>query len=828
MATKEDLLRKRRVFHLLAEALEHPTEERAAFLDQACGDDKELRRELDTLLNAEPPEDNDQDLLAQPAWSVHAKDEGIGRSIGHYRLVRLLDRGGMGTVYLAERKDFEQQVALKLIRRGLDLDEVLVRRFHNERQILAHLEHPHIARLLDGGTTGDRLPYFVMEYVEGESIDQYCRHRDLSIEDRLSLFRKVCAAVQFAHQNLVIHRDLKPGNILITSDGEPKLLDFGIAKLLDGGGPRGDATQDTSRGGAITTSGQGPMTPRYASPEQIKNGPITTASDVYSLGVLLYELLTGLDPYDVDTERSDELARAICDVPPAKPSTAVRRRAAPRRATTTATTTTTPTTVTATTTALPREKLSRRLAGDLDSIVLKALRKEPQARYGSADQLSADLQRYLRGLPVEARVGSFAYRARRFVRRHRLPLAVITAFVLLMAGSVLVSTVLWRQAVAQTVQAEHERQRTQQAYDVLTDLFKAADPDEAAGRDLTAFEILERGKAKLIEDDLEPKLEMEVAGILGHIHFNLGNYEEAQQLMEMALASARIHRPGDHPQTAKWLQNLAAVYYALGDYSEAERQFRGALAMRRRLNQPPEDLFRNQNNLASVLLKQGKLEEAQAIFREVLDQRIELYEPKYGWADLDIATSRRSLGAVYFAQGNYQDAAEQLRQSLQARREKYAPEHSKIASVLDLLGQVQTAAGEPEEARALLQEALTIRLKLYAPNHLKVAETQLHLAELLAETQPNISKELILKALETFHQRSPKGIETAEAESLLGALLLAQGHFEEAEPHLRRGHRNLETLRGPDHPRTLRARESLEALNTAAGHQHTVIDPTGD
>jgi len=790
---KQSIGQKRQVFKLFAQACELPVEERTIFLDQACGDDAALRRQLESLLASDHHAAAGPGLLERPAFDIHAEDAMIGRSIGHYRLVKLLDRGGMGAVYLAERQDFEQQVALKLIRRGLDLDEVLVRRFHNERQILASLEHPHIARLLDGGTTHDQLPYFVMEYVEGEPIDSYAKDRGLSIEERLELFRKVCSAVQFAHQNLVIHRDLKPGNILITDDGEPKLLDFGIARLLDeGGGPQG----------VITTSGQGPMTPRYASPEQIKNAPISTASDVYSLGVLLYELLTGLDPYEVDTDRSDELARAICELPPSKPSTAVRQRAPRHRAAAT---------------SLSREKLGRRLAGDLDCIVLKTLRKEPQGRYNSAEQLSADIHRYLRGLPVEARVGSFTYRARRFVERHQLALAVALAFVLLLAGSGTVSTVLWRQAVAQREQAEQESRRAQEAYRFLSDLLGTAAPDQAKGETLTALKILDRGKEKLAGEDLEPELRIEIAGTLGRLYRDLGFYDRSRELMEMALAVARDRYPHDHPEVAKCQGNLAVLLYDFENHSAAERHSREALAMRLRLGQPPAELLRIKSNLAAVLMRQGRLEEAEELYLSVLATRIELYEPEYGRDDTDIATSQRNLGTFYYARGDFDKAEFHLRKALGIRRRAWGSKHTSVASVLDPLGNVLAAAGRSAEAEAMLSEALAIRQELLDDDHLTVARSKLHLAALLAESAPDTASILLTQALETFYSADPGDSETADAESLLGVLLTNLGEYEDAEPCLLESSRRLEEVRGPHNIRTRRAQDRLLALYTAWG-----------
>jgi eukaryotic-like serine/threonine-protein kinase len=311
-----------------------------------------------------------------------------GRRIGPYRVLREIGRGGMGSVYLAARADdaFQKLVAIKIIRRGLDTDDVL-RRFRSERQILATLDDPNITRLLDGGTTDDGLPYFVMEYVEGEPIDQYCDARKLNITERLKLFQGVCAAVSYAHQNLVIHRDIKPGNVLVTKEGLPRLLDFGIAKLLAPGA------------GHRTTTMLRPLTPEFASPEQVRGELVTTASDVYSLGVRLYQLLTGRRPYRAATGTAAEIEAAICDEEPEKPSLAITRCG---KTASTLGASPSPEAVSATREGT-RDKLRRRLAGDLDNIVLLALRKEPQRRYASANQLSEDIGRHLTSLPVIAR-----------------------------------------------------------------------------------------------------------------------------------------------------------------------------------------------------------------------------------------------------------------------------------------------------------------------------------------------------------------------------------------------------------------------------------------
>jgi hypothetical protein len=384
----------RKVDEIFHQALEMPPSQRDAWVEQACGGDAELRAEVTSLLGS----DHEAVIGFVGAHVEHAVLDllesagpaAAGKHIGPYRLLRELGRGGMGTVWLAARADeqYDSEVAIKLVRPGLDTDFIL-RRFRRERQILAHLQHPHIARLFDGGTTGDRIPYLVMEYVDGAWITEYAKRQQLSVEKRLSLFLPVCSAVEYAHRAFIVHRDLKPANILVDRNGTPKLLDFGISKLLHAQPP--DETQ-----------GAGPMTPDYACPEQISGGPVTIASDIYSLGAVLYELLTGKQPHHIEQCTPLGLERAICQAPLTPPSAAVR----------------------------DSPVLSRRLAGDLDNIILRAMQKEPERRYASVEQLAADLQRHLNHLPVMARPDSPGYRAAKFVRRHRVT-TVVTGSVLL-------------------------------------------------------------------------------------------------------------------------------------------------------------------------------------------------------------------------------------------------------------------------------------------------------------------------------------------------------------------------------------------------------------
>lgn len=449
--------RWQQVRSILDRAITLPQSERSPYLDRNCADDPELRDEVESLLRSH--EEAGSVFLKNPAANLMTALEvgiisRIGSRIGVYQILGEIGHGGMGEVYRAVRADgqYEKAVAIKLVRGGYDTAGLL-QRFRHERQILASLDHPNIARLLDGGTTEDGTPYLVMELIEGERLDVYCDAHRLSISERLRLFCEICSAVHYAHQRLIIHRDLKPGNVLVTSDGIPKLLDFGIAKLID---PDSLAETTLIR----------PMTPEYASPEQIRGEPITTASDVYSLGVVLYQLLTGRSPYPGDTRSSLHMGKAICETDPAKPSSAVLKPA--------------PTSQEQLPPGTPdhlasvREgspaKLQRRLSGDLDNIVLKAMRKEPHQRYTSVEQLAEDIRRHLQGLPVIAVKGSFAYRANKFIRRNRMAIAAASLLAITLLGGIVATIRQARIARKQADIASSERARAEKRFSDVREL----------------------------------------------------------------------------------------------------------------------------------------------------------------------------------------------------------------------------------------------------------------------------------------------------------------------------------------------------------------------
>ncbi len=748
------------------------------------------------------------EVAYNPWMPLELTDSAVGERVGPYRIERLLGRGGMGRVFLAVREDdYQQKVALKLVSPDAGGEEIIAR-FYTERQILAGLQHPGIARLLDGGVSDDGWPYIVMEYVEGERIDRYCDHHQLSLRERLELFRRVCHAVQFAHQNLVVHRDIKPGNILMTAEGHPRLLDFGIAKVLDSGRP--DA--------GLTMSGLAPMTPSYASPEQIRNQPITTACDVYALGMLLYRLLTGRPAYRLEGLGFHEIVELICHQEPEKPSAAVLHDEPPwqddRPTELTeedAATVSFPgdapgKPISGGSTSAPHEsrRLSRRLAGDLDAIVAKALRKEPRDRYGSAAELSEDLRRHLVGLPVLARRGTWLYKSSKFLRRNRLGLTIL----LVIFGFAVSTTFLWRQAVEERAQAERERERAEhereraehqqtRAEDVtkfLERLFTLANPDETQGKTLTVYEILRRGKARVAEE-LAGNLETqaEIFGTLASVHGKLGLYDDAVQLRRQALNARRASSRRDRPELAKDISNLAFSLFNIGDFQSAETYFREALTMAQQLGD--DQSTKISLNLASAIERQGQHEEAEERQLRVLRFNVREHGPE----SPEVAQSLYSLGILNTNLGNLENAESFLKQALEIRSTIFDRKHTQIAELLHSLGLTRHQRGDLNQALADYEEALSIRRELFGDDHVKVAHTQKNLAALhLDRGETEVAGRLIDQALTTLRRSMPEDSSTRlDAERILGSYLLVQGRYLEAESYLTKSYRNLREIRGP-------------------------------
>ncbi|MBW8877621.1 MAG: serine/threonine protein kinase [Acidobacteria bacterium] len=753
-------------------ALETGPDERAAFVATACGGDSELRAEVESLLTYETESEG---FIEEPLFGrFTGRSQGLeaGQRVGPYRVVREIGRGGMGAVYLAVRADeeFDRRVALKLV--GLGSAAEIVRRFRAERQILAHLDHPNIAKLLDGGTAEDGRPYFVMEYVEGRPIDEHAGK--LPLRERLALFREVCAAVHFAHQNLVVHRDLKPANVLVTGDGVPKLLDFGIAKLLDPG--RTDP--------GLSELGLRPMTLQYASPEQMRGEPITTASDVYSLGVLLHVLLTGRSPYAATDDRQ-ALERAIAQGERVRPSQAVAKR-----------------------------EEARRLAGDLDILVLRAMDPEPGRRYASAEQLAADVQRYLDGLPILARKDTPGYRLSKFVHRHKAGVATATAGLLLILGFSVTVTLLWKKA-------ERERDRAEAVSGFLEHLFTVPDPSSSRGKTITAREVLDRGRQQIAgELQTAPETRAALLQTMGRVYRSLGLLEPARSLLEESLLIRR-RTPGQDPlDVAATELNLALTLQDMKKGAEAEPLIREALeTYRRRGATATPEYAAGLNNLGGLLAARGEHAGAEALFRETLSLK-----RKIPGGDIEVAQAYNNLGDVLYARGDSVAAEPYLRKGLAMRRKLLGGEpHPDVATSLNNLASLLEAKGERAEAEKLYREVLAMRRKLYDNRGQKVAQSLSNLAfVLLAEDRPaeaepfarealsitppdhpnravflrhlaaalaaqgkgREAEPLAREALAIFRAESNSRWRASDAESVLGSCLAAQGRYAEAEPLL--------------------------------------------
>ncbi len=690
--------RWREIDQVFAEALDRPLAQRLAFLDEACAGDSELREAVERLLLADEASDT---FLEQPASELLGlvPEVETGERLGPYRLLRRLGAGGMGTVYLARREDehYQQDVALKILRSGLQGTEA-VHRFLAERQILARLEHPNIARLYDGGSTPDGRPYLVMELVEGLPLDEYCDRHQLAIDQRLDLFRRICSAVQYAHQNLLVHRDLKPGNILVTEVGEPKLLDFGIAKRLE----PGSATKPD-----LTRTGSRIMTPSYASPEQVRGEAITTASDVYSLGVVLYGLLAGRTPYRVENGFAHEIERAICEAEPERPSAALFRPGEPSAEE-----------IARTRCARP-QALRRRLHGDLDNIALMALRKEPSRRYGSAAQLSRDIENHLHSLPVVARPDTLSYRTRKFVRRHRVGVSAAALVVVLLAAFI-------SSLIVQGRRIARERDKAQYSLSFLLDTFKEADPYHTKGEHLTADEILSRG-AERVSRDLSgrPDVQAALMDAIGEVERGLGRYDRAEPLLERGLALRRATFGPDSLEVAESLEHLGLLKRERSAFAEAERLLRQSLAIEKaRLGDGSLQTAKTLDELGNLLANTGKAEEAEKLHREAvrIATRVE------GAVGPTVAESLLSLSKAKLAQGNRGAAERIARQALVVESGALGKQDPRLLDVQSQVGAVLIEAGKYKEAEALLRKTLSAQREILGRQHPDVSDTLQSLA----------------------------------------------------------------------------------------------------
>jgi eukaryotic-like serine/threonine-protein kinase len=690
----------------------------------------------------------------------------MGDRIGPYRVLRTLGSGGMGEVYLAERADaqFEQQVAIKVVHGGA-LAVSMHSRLKLERQILAQLDHPNIAHLHDGGALPDGSAYIVMEYIDGEAIDVFCDLHRLDITGRLKLFQTVCAAVHYAHQNLIVHRDLKPSNILVTGAGVPKLLDFGIAKLLDDR----QASRHTL---AVTQADIRIMTPDHASPEQVRGQAITTSSDVYVLGVLLYKLLCGTGPFFISSTRLSEIERAICEKDPAPPSQMVSVGESPESKSI------------AEARGMSSKRLRRALDGDLDNIVLMAMRKEPERRYGSAEQLAGDIQRFLEGKPVIARRDTVSYRASKFVKRHWLPVsAAAAATFMIIAFSVTTYMQSVRiaaerdHAAEQRERAEHERVRAEEVSSFLVNLFKLSDPEENRGNQVTARELLDSGAKRLkagLQD--QPETKAALLSTVGAVYDSLGQYKDALPILDEALILQGSAHDGSHVGT---LLEVATARIGSGDLPDAEPPLLDALHISQsEFGAKSIQSGRTLWALGMLREQQGRFGEAKDLFIQslgilqsdsapetdisaVLDDLAKMYTTDQQWVlakqtyerALDIdrrvlgddhpRVARRLNDLAYVAQnmGDLKQAETLYRDAINRKETIYGGHHPETAITKGNYGLLLQREGRLAEAEPLLRDAVAIRLSLYGTDNYKVGYARVSLAMLLHDKGDLVASE---------------------------------------------------------------------------------------
>jgi len=790
--TPENLARLRELFKA---ALAQPREARTAFVEGACPDDPALQADLRALLQADAQADAEHFMDAPPIdldAEPYKPPEQV-QQVGPYHLLRMLGQGGMGQVYLARREaPFKHYVALKLLRHGLHNEDILLR-FEMERQILASLNHPNIARLLDGGTTRDGLSYLVMEYVDGVPITRFCDAKRLAIPDRLRLFQAICQAVHYAHQNLVVHRDLKPSNILVAENtsGVPqvKLLDFGVAKLLN---PSLSSVEVP-----VTRTMYRLMTPAYAAPEQVRGEPVTTATDVYALGVILYELLSGHPPYRLQHNTPLELEQVICQQEPERPSTKVVRDETVQHVD--GSTRTISAAAVGIARGIPTDRLCRRLQGDLDNIVLKALRKEPRRRYGSVEQLARDVTRYLDGRPVEARPSTMGYRVKKYLRRHRVAVLGATIVVLsLLAG---IAGTAWQATVATAgwTQARLEAQKATQVTEFLMGLFEASDPSEALGEEITARVLLEGGLARAEELSNQPEVQAQMLDVVGLVYESLGSYDRARPLLERALVLRRRVFGPEHPDVAASLDNVAYLLDNQGQYDEAELLYREALAMRRKLLGPEHlEVAESLNNLAGLLRRRGNYGEADTLAREALA----MYRTLLGEEHRLVAESLNNLALVLQDQGDYTRAETLFREALALNRRLLGAENAEVAVNLNNLASLLRRKADYEAAEPFAREALAIRRKIYGDVHPRVAFSLQTLASLLHDKGDLDGAEALYREALAVRRSSFGPEHPRVAESLNGLALLRsqQGAHEDAEALMREALAMQRRLLGAQHP----------------------------
>jgi eukaryotic-like serine/threonine-protein kinase len=806
-----DTKRWESVKDLLNQALELTPVDRASFLDQACSSDHSLRAELESLLNAEenvrssfmqsPPLPDELIVPAEP----DAESGGLesGQVIGQrFRLVRRLGEGGMGQVWLAEQTaPIQRQVALKLIKAGM-YDAAVVQRFRAERQSLAIMDHPAIAKVFDAGATEQGQPYFVMEYVPGLPITDYCDQKKLTVAQRLELFIQACEGVQHAHQKAIIHRDLKPANILVVEiDGKPvpRIIDFGLAKAAT---PAADETMFTLAGSLVGT-------PAYMSPEQADpaTDDIDTRTDVYSLGVILYVLLTGKLPIEMKQWQKQplEALRKLREEEPDRPSTRV---SGDREASSLA----------AQARATEPAQLVSLLRGDLDWIAMKALEKDRARRYGTPSELAVDIRHFLKHEPVVARPASTMYRAKKYVRRHALGVGAGAVLLLLLAGFGLLQTLDLRRITRERDRANRERDRATRITYFMTNMFKVSDPSESRGNSVTAREILDKA-ANDLDKGLakDPEVQSQMMHVMASTYSNLGLYPRAQELEERALDS-RTHLLGAGDQ--KTLESMGQLGWILdreGHYDEADKLERQALAGERRvLGSDDAVLLDTIDHMAATAGDLGHNEEEEKLAREA----IQIATAKLGPESEETLRSMNTLAAAFFNEGRYDEAEREYRPLIEVARRTLGPDHPLTLSANGNLATTLASTGRLKEAEQLDREVLAAQQRVLGPGHQKTTLTMDNLSSIIDMQGRHVeacelSREVLAIRSRTLGAEHP---ETLATQVNLSIYLLEAGHSEEAEKMLRETLAALIRVDGPNNSDTLACQTELARTLNKEGH----------
>jgi serine/threonine protein kinase/tetratricopeptide (TPR) repeat protein len=731
-------------------------------------------------------------LSNEPDQSV--KPGNVPQQIGPYRILQELGHGGMGIIYEAlQEKPVHRRVALKLIKWGMDTKAV-IGRFESERQALALMNHPNIARVYDAGATQQGRPYFAMELVRGEPITTYCDKNRLTIRERLDLFTDICEAVQHAHQKGIIHRDIKPSNILVTIQNDrpvPKIIDFGVAKAT---------SQRLTERTVFTELGQVIGTPEYMSPEQAEMTgiDIDTRTDVYSLGVVLYELLVGTKPFDDKSFRQtsfDEIRRRIREEEPARPSTQLSRLGEAS-------------TIAARNRKIEKRLLKRELHGDLDWITMKALEKDRTRRYTSTSELAADIKRHLRHEPVLAGPPSTIYRAKKFIQRHKVGVASAALVLLALLAGITGTTVGMIRAVRAEKSAMEEAENARQISDFLVQLFEVSDPGESQGNTITAREVLDRGSEKIEKELLDqPLVQARLMDTMGEVYRALGLYNQAEYYVMKALQT-RIDILGDgHVEVAKSLNSVANVLANKGENDKARTFYERALAINEKIyGRYSLEAADSLHKLGNILSRQEDFDGAIRSIKRALEIR----ESVLGPDSEEVANSLNSMGAVYYIQGKYAEAEPLFARSLAIREKLYDENHPNLAQTLSNLAIIRCDLGQYSGAKELLERALAIQEKVLGPDHTDIASVLNNLSWVLRNMgKLTEAKPYLERAIKIQEKAAPKNPELGRYIQNLGELMLETGDYQDAEALLERALAIRESLLGPDHADTAGSLQGL-------------------